>query len=334
MQNNKLVSIITPCYNGEHCLFRLLDSIIAQTYRPIEFILVNDGSTDGSLALAESYAERFKAAGIDYTIVNQENKGLGGAIDAGLKHFSGDYICWPDADDYFEPTSVEERVKVLEENPEYAVVSSDAYMRDSDHLDSCRKLLSSGLKHLNDRNQFEHLINGESVFCPGCHMARAEMFLDVHPDRSIYPARRGQNWQLLLPIYYKYPWIFLNKPLYNYIIYANSMSRGDVNCETKLFRADEHEKIITESLKKIEQVQNADMSYYYDYVRRRYAKIRLKTACKFKDKEAFMKQYKTKKKELGLDFEDRMQYLSMKIPAFSGLARLCGGISQKLNGRR
>ena len=122
MSNNKLVSIITPCYNGEHCLARMLDSVIAQTYRPIEYILVNDGSTDGTQALAESYIPKFREAGIDFKIINQENKGLAGAINAGLMCFTGDYLCWPDADDYLEPTSVEDRVKVLEDNPEYAVV--------------------------------------------------------------------------------------------------------------------------------------------------------------------------------------------------------------------
>ena len=50
-----LVSIITPCYNMETVLHRLMDSIIAQTYRPIEFILVDDGSTDNSLSVAERY---------------------------------------------------------------------------------------------------------------------------------------------------------------------------------------------------------------------------------------------------------------------------------------
>ena len=182
-----LVSIITPCFNGENCAFRLFDSIITQTYRPIEFIFVNDGSTDKTQEIAENYKKKFADANIQYHIIKQKNKGLGGAINTGLKHFTGDYLCWPDADDYLEPTSIEDRVKILEENPEFAVISSDAYVRDFNNLDSYIKKVCDGLKYLNDPYQFEHHLNGDSIFCPGCHMARTSMFLDVHPSRRIYP---------------------------------------------------------------------------------------------------------------------------------------------------
>ena len=316
MSGNKLVSIITPCYNGENCLARMLDSVIAQTYRPIEYILVNDGSTDGTLALAESYIPKFREAGIDFKIINQENKGLAGAINAGLRCFTGDYLCWPDADDYLEPTSVEDRVKVLEENPEYAVVSSDAYIRNCDDLKSF-KLLSSGLKYTNDPNQFEHHLNGDSIFCPGCHMVRVSMFLTVHPDRKIYPARRGQNWQLLLPLYYKYKWIFLNKPLYNYIVSPNSMSKDKNTLEAVLFRYNEHEEIITQTLKKIELVQGADMQSYVLMIRNRYAKWRMEACLKYKNRSAFFEEYKKKEVSIGLDSMDKVMLWRSKNSFFN-----------------
>ena len=78
--DNKLVSIITPCYNGEQCIHRLFDSIIAQTYRPLEFILVNDGSTDDTLSIVEEYKPKFAKAGIKFICYTQENRGLSGAI--------------------------------------------------------------------------------------------------------------------------------------------------------------------------------------------------------------------------------------------------------------
>lgn len=311
MQNNKLVSIITPCYNGEQCLGRMLDSVIAQTYRPIEYILVNDGSTDGTQKIAESYIPKFKRNGISYTIVQQENKGLAGAINAGLKRFTGDYLCWSDADDYLEPTSVEDRVMVLEKMPDYAVVSSDAYIRDCDNIDEY-KVLSDGLKHLNDPNQFEHHLNGESIFCPGCHMARTSMFLEVHPDREIYPARRGQNWQLLLPLYYKYKWVFLNKPLYNYIVSPNSMSKDKNTLDAALYRYNEHEEIITNTLEKIEIVQNADMSRYIYMIRDRYAKRRMEAALKYNDKDIFRKEFESKRGTIGIDKEDKILLIRSK----------------------
>ena len=218
---NGLVSIITPCYNMEKYITRLMDSVITQTYRPLEFILVDDGSTDNGYNIAKSYREKFALAGIDYKLIHQDNNGLGGAINAGLKMVSGEYICWPDADDYLEATSVEERVIAFKEHPNCAVVTSNAYVRDCSNLEESKLMITRDLEKHSALNQFLYHLNAESIFCTGCHMVKAEAFFEVNPDHGIYPARRGQNWQMLLPLYYKYNRYFLNKPLYNYVIYPN-----------------------------------------------------------------------------------------------------------------
>ena len=101
-KENPLVSIITPCYNGENVMHRLLDSILSQTYSNIEFILINDGSTDHSEEIWYQYEKKFNEKGIKTIYIHQRNQGLGAAINAGLKVFTGDYLCWPDIDDYFE----------------------------------------------------------------------------------------------------------------------------------------------------------------------------------------------------------------------------------------
>lgn len=317
-----LVSIITPCYNGEKCLSRLLDSIIAQTWRPIEFILINDGSTDGTLELAETYKNKFLNADIFFQIISQENKGLGGAINSGLKIFTGDYLCWPDADDYLEPSSVEDRVRVLEENPDYAVISSDAYIRECGKLDTYVSKISDGLKYLNDSNQFEHLLNAESIFCSGCHMLRSTMFFDVYPDREIYPARRGQNWQLLLPVYYKYKWMFLDKPLYNYIVFPNSMSKNENKLDSFIYRFEEHEIIIKKTIKHIQKSQGVDLQRYIALVEDKYSKRRMNAAINFRNKEAFRAEYNRKKQNVGIDAWDRFARIRCSIPVINTITNI------------
>lgn len=309
-----LVSIITPCYNMERCLERMMDSVIAQTYRPIEFILVDDGSTDTSYSLAEGYKEKFALAGISYTIFQQENQGLGGAVNAGLNLVSGEYICWPDADDYLEPTSVEERVIAFKEHPDCAVVTSNAYVREAANLDEARLLVMSEVDRHSEPKQFFYLLNEDSIFCPGCHMVKSQFLFEVNPDYCIYPARRGQNWQMLLPLYYKYKRYFLNKPLYNYIIYPNSMSHGDDDYEKTLYRFNEHEHILKEVLKKIEKVQSVDVTEYVKFLENKYAKLRMELAIKFSKKGDFIKEYRYKQERIGLDLEDRIGYIRNNIP--------------------
>lgn len=329
-----LVSIITPCYNMERCLEKMMDSVIAQTYRPIEFILVDDGSTDTSYSLAEDYKEKFALAGISYILFHQENQGLGAAINSGLSYVSGEYICWPDADDYLEPTSVEERVAAFKEHPECAVVTSNAYIRNATNLDEVRLLVMDELEKQEEPQQFFYLLNEESIFCSGCHMVKSKFWFEVNPDCCIYPAKRGQNWQMLLPVYYKYKRFFLNKPLYNYIIYPNSMSHGDNDYEKTLYRFNEHEHILKEVLKKIEKVQNADVTEYVKFLENKYMKARMELAIKSSNRNEFIKEYKRKQEIIGLDLEDRIGYIRNMIPCLDPMLSFVNKIIRVVKRKR
>lgn len=299
----ELVSIITPCYNGEKCIERLLNSILEQTYEQIEFIIVNDGSTDNSADIILSFEDKFLSKGYMFKYIYQENKGLGGAIDTGLKHFTGDFLCWADADDFYEPNSISERVNFLIDNPEYAVVTSDAYVRNSDDLEHYKSLVSNRKQHLDNKKQFEYLLDEDGIFCSGCHMVRADAFLQVNPNRSIYPARRGQNWQMLLPIYFKFDSYFLNKPLYNYIDYPTSMSKNNDNLESFLHRHNEHRKIILNTLDMIENIQDVNLSEYKKFIEKKYAFLKMHTSLRYLNYQNFDKEFKIKK-QFGLEKRD------------------------------
>lgn len=319
---NPLVSIITPCYNMAHCVWRLFDSIITQDYRPIEFILVDDGSTDDIGALVEKYSPRFEEAGIIFIYHKQENQGLGGAINAGLKLISGDYFCWPDADDYLEPQSISSRAKVLENSPDCAVVTGQAYGRDFDKLDTYKTVLCEKDKNPDKKVQFERMLNGDALFCSGCHMVRSSYFDTVYPDRKIYPTRRGQNWQLLLPLYYKYPRAFLDKPVYNYLDFPNSMSKNKQTPEFILFRYDEHEKILRATLEKIEKVQKVDLHEYYAFLDDKYAKMKMEVAIKYNDRKLFENTMAKKQQYVGLDLYDSLAGFRCKHPYFAHIINI------------
>lgn len=93
-----LISIIIPVYNAEKFLIKCLDSIKKQTYKNIEVILINDGSTDKSGEICDDYCtsdSRFK-------VIHKENGGVSSARNCGLSEVSGDYICFIDPDDWVE----------------------------------------------------------------------------------------------------------------------------------------------------------------------------------------------------------------------------------------
>ena len=100
------VSVIVPIYQVEDYLARCIDSILAQTFRDFELILVNDGTKDSCPAIMQAYAD--KDARIHQ--VHKENGGLSSARNAGLDVARGEYIAFVDSDDYIEPTVLEDAV--------------------------------------------------------------------------------------------------------------------------------------------------------------------------------------------------------------------------------
>lgn len=106
------VSIVVPVYNAEKYLDQCVTSIMGQTYRHLEIILVNDGSTDHSLEICRKYAETDERI----TVVEQINQGVVKARKTGVEAATGDFIGWADADDWMESGYIEGLVRLQEES--------------------------------------------------------------------------------------------------------------------------------------------------------------------------------------------------------------------------
>ena len=122
-----LVSIVIPAHNEEKALARLLDSILCQTYEPLQIILVDDGSTDGTLAIARSYAEKDPRL----TVLTQPCSGVSAARNRALPLCTGKYIRFADSDDTLPPDSVALLVRRAEADGTGLVISGyTAYIGD------------------------------------------------------------------------------------------------------------------------------------------------------------------------------------------------------------
>lgn len=107
MNANKLISVIIPCYNAEHWLSEAIDSCLTQSYQPVEIIVIDDGSTDGSLEVIKSYGDRI-------TWETGPNQGGNHARNRGFARSKGNYIQFLDADDYLLPQKLEKQAHFLE----------------------------------------------------------------------------------------------------------------------------------------------------------------------------------------------------------------------------
>jgi len=106
------ISIIVPIYNAELYMDKCIQSIINQTYSDIEIILVNDGSTDKSMKICNSYAINDSRV----VVINKPNGGVSSARNSGLKIANGDYIGFVDSDDYIDPRMYEELLTAIIKN--------------------------------------------------------------------------------------------------------------------------------------------------------------------------------------------------------------------------
>jgi glycosyltransferase involved in cell wall biosynthesis len=112
-----LVSVILPVYNREHSLPRAIESVLRQTYRDLELIVIDDGSTDGTRAAAERYAPRVR-------VLDQPHRGPYAARNLGLQHARGELVAFIDSDDAWLPDKLALQVPLMR-RPEVGLVFGD-----------------------------------------------------------------------------------------------------------------------------------------------------------------------------------------------------------------
>jgi len=157
MVKDPKISVIMSVYNGEKYLREAIESILNQTFADFEFIIVNDGSTDSSLEIIQSYHDK-RIRVID----NEENIGLTKSLNKAIKQAQGEYIARQDADDVSLPNRFEEQKKYFEQHPGTALLGTSIYIIDEDgKIIGKHMVLANPTKRLVKVNPFNH---GSTMF--------------------------------------------------------------------------------------------------------------------------------------------------------------------------
>lgn len=272
MKNKKrLVSILTPCYNAERYISRLLDSVASQTYSDIEMIVIDDGSTDNSAEIIKSYIPIFRKQGIRLQYIYQENQGQSFAINKGLKLVKGDFLVWPDADDFYSDSkTIEKMVKKFDDDhkDEVGVVRVQYNVL----ADTTLKVIDRWCVDEQSRYKVDlfedYLFNNTNSMwvVPGGYMVKMTALDECIPDREIYTEKNaGQNFQIMLPVLFKYKCLTIEEYLYNVVDHPDSHSR---NVETIQLRRDIYKRTVNKTLDKMP----LDLAYK-KHLRRKYTKL-------------------------------------------------------------
>lgn len=123
-------SVIMPLYNKASFVRKALESIASQTYRDFDLIIINDGSTDNSAAICEDYINNLQFETINLKrenirIISQPNSGVAKARNVGVENSHGQFVCFLDADDWWEPNFLEEIDKLIMEYPDAGIYASN-----------------------------------------------------------------------------------------------------------------------------------------------------------------------------------------------------------------
>lgn len=291
-----LVSIISPCYNTGKLIHRLLDSVLNQSYPQIEMIVVDDGSSDNSASVIKSYIDKFANKGYSLTYVYQENGGQSVALKEGLNLISGEFLVWPDSDDFYSSTeSIQKMVDALKNaSSEFAVVRTWQRVVAEDTLE---ELFLMGDKVDENRTYlFEDclLVSKNFYWGAGAYMIRSESLRET-TGFDIYTEKyAGQNWQIFLPVLYSYRCLTIKDVLYTVLSRRDSHSRNTQDgFEKKMMILDVYERTALETLKRISNMPQQIRLEYERQVKEKIVRDRLRVSFLFRQRDEFIKWYRT-----------------------------------------
>lgn len=223
MENTKdLISVIVPVYNVEKYLPQCIDSILNQTEKNLEIILVDDGSLDNSGKICDEFSKKDDRI----VVIHKKNNGLSSARNAGLEIAKGNYIGFVDSDDWLDKSMYEVLLKLLKENN--SDISCCDFFKTANSNDSIPHIDNEIINSYNNIESLNNFYNGlyTQTVVAWNKLYKRELFKDIsYPVGKIHEDE-GTTYKL----YYKANKItYTNRPLYYYRITPNSITTSKFN---------------------------------------------------------------------------------------------------------
>ena len=186
-----MISVVIPLYNKVHFIKATIESVLAQTYTDMEIIIVNDGSTDGSVDVVKSFRDS------RIRLIDQSNGGVSKARNHGLREAKGDFIALLDADDTWCPGFLQTMTTLAKQYPQESVFGAAQVNRPI-------KTLPEGVSLVKDFCSFFY------CFCTGSLLIKREVFEEVGYFRE--GIQIGEDFDVWLRIACHYHYVYLNEP--------------------------------------------------------------------------------------------------------------------------
>ena len=198
-KNNPKITVLMSVYNAENDLSESIESILNQSFKDFEFLIINDGSTDQTSQILHEFAsqdERIK-------VIDQQNTGLTKALNVGIKHASGIYIARQDADDISYPNRLQDQADFLDKNPETLLLGGNC---DDLYEDGSRRVWGA---HIQD--ELKALTFRQTPFAHSTVMMRTESLKELSGYDETY--QTSQDMELWMRFAKKGEIAMLDTPL-------------------------------------------------------------------------------------------------------------------------
>lgn len=210
-----MVTVIIPVYNGEKFIEEAIISVLNQTYKDMEVLVIDDGSEDGTSEIVKKYEPKVK-------YIYQSNKGPSAARNLGMDLAKGEYLAFLDADDTYEPTKIEKQVMILNTYPDVDVVYADANMMDVNG--NLQGIYKSEWCFDDHKDFLAMLIFRQIVPMPPAIMIRKKCYLEGISYNSDYV--HAEDYDFIIRLAQKYHFKYLKEPLYNYRRHSDNLTNN------------------------------------------------------------------------------------------------------------
>jgi glycosyltransferase involved in cell wall biosynthesis len=254
MKSDKLISIILPTYNRAHCVTRAIDSAIYQTYKNIELIVVDDGSTDNTEEVLKKYTDKV-------VYIKQGNAGASAARNTGISKAKGEYVAFIDSDDVWLSNKLEKQVLCFDKNPEISLVFTNVTIINEDGSKSKKP---EKINHIKDDIYDIDMVFQDPYFGLPTVIIKKNIMLETGLfDETL---KTAEDLDLFLRVSLDTKVAYLHEKLVDVYITEGSLSADEGSYEDNLrvinrFVEENNEKLLSHNCK----INNVLFNINYDY---------------------------------------------------------------------
>ena len=251
-----LISVVVPTYNRAHLILDALDSVASQSYRPMELIVVDDGSTDDTEKIVSEWWKQHSSTGMSFRFIKQSNLGGNKARNSGIEAATGKYIGFLDSDDRWHSSKLEQQLEVLEYNPSAGAVYCGVQQID---LDSGQRIEPSNRSYPTG-NLLDQLLVKDVTAPTSTYLVRKEVFAEVGLFDETLMAR--QDWDMWIRIATKYEIEAVPLPLVDLREHSGPRTASNPQREIDAFNAMMSKYAHLRNTRSLSVRQSAKATYY------------------------------------------------------------------------